>query len=350
MRPILGIQALRGLAALSVAVFHISQGASWFGAGRSGALPYAWMRYVPWEAGVDVFFVISGFVIVYASADMFGDIRSVTEFLGRRIARIVPLYWLVTSLVIFAAMAHSLRLAHPLGDGIPYILASYGFIPWLRTDGDLLPLYRPGWTLEYEMLFYAIVAAFLVLRLRLAIPLIAASVVALAAAGALWRPVQPQLAYWSDPIVIEFAYGVLLAAAVVGGVRIPRWVQLAAVAAGILGFGSFGTAYGVHRAFSFGIPAACLVAAMLGRQPRPQALLARTCVVLGNMSYALYLTHLFAMRAVAEVWIKLHWFGPVGTPTYIVASLAAAVVLAIAVNHWFEKPATRTARLVLRAA
>ena len=349
MRQILWVQALRGLAALSIAAFHISQAAGWF-AGGPAELPYAWMRHVPWEAGVDVFFVISGFVIVYASAHMFGDIANVKEFLGRRIARIVPLYWLVTSLVILAAMAHALRVASPLGDGIPYIVASYAFIPWMRPDGVMFPLYRPGWTLEYEMLFYGIVAVLLAVRLRFAVPLIAAIVAALPAAGALWRPAQPQLLYWTDPIVIEFAYGVLLAYAVLAGARIPRWAQLACVAAGVLGFAFYGTAHGVHRAFSYGIPAAFLVAASLGSQPKQHARLARTCVLLGDMSYALYLTHLLPTRTIGAVWTRLHLFGPIGIATYILVTLAAAAALALAVNYWFERPATRTARFVLRAA
>ncbi|MGH7210255.1 MAG: acyltransferase family protein, partial [Acetobacteraceae bacterium] len=211
MRRILGVQALRGLAALSIAVLHISQAAGWF-TGQQGVAPYAWMRRVPWEAGVDVFFVISGFVIVYASADLFGRAGAVREFLGRRVARIVPLYWLVTSLLILAALLRLVPLHDALGDGAPYVTASYAFFPWKPPGGAVLPVFRPGWTLEYEMLFYGVVALFLALRLRLALPLIAAAIAGLAAANALWHPRNTQLDFWTDPIVLEFGYGVALAA------------------------------------------------------------------------------------------------------------------------------------------
>ena len=349
MRQILGIQALRGLAALSIATLHIGQAAGAF-VGTPGVAPYGWMRRVPWEAGVDVFFVISGFVIVYASAGLFGRADSIGDFLSRRLARVVPLYWLVTSLLILLALLGPVALNEPLGNGFHYVLASYLFIPWPRPDGAMQPVFRLGWTLNYEMLFYLIVAALLPLSRRLAIPLVAAAVIAVAGAGALFGPTQPQLAFWTDPIVLEFAYGVLLAAAWFAGLRLPTPLRLALAAAAIPMMLLNGTAHGIDRAFAFGLPAACLVAAgALGTERRANPALARTCLLLGDMSYALYLTHLFPMRALREVWARLHP-GGIGIAAYILVSIAVASLLALGVNAWFEKPATRTARVVLRTA
>lgn len=349
MRQILGIQALRGLAALAIATLHIGQAAGGF-VGTPGVAPYAWMRRAPWEAGVDVFFVISGFVIVYASASLFGRAGNIGTFLSRRIARIVPLYWLVTTLLIGVAILGMVSLNSPLGDGTGYVVASYLFIPWVRPDGDVLPVYRPGWTLEYEMLFYLIVALCLCFRWRLATVLIAAAIAVLAGLGALLGIRQPQLAYWTDPIILEFAYGVLIAACLLAGVRIPTALRLALLIVGLVAIAADARAYGVHRAFSFGPAAACIVAAAaLGPERRLHPRLAAVCVLLGDMSYALYLTHLFPMRALREIWERLH---PTGwaIAAYIVTSLVAAAILATFVNAWFEKPATRTARFVLRTA
>jgi len=213
------------------------------------------------------------------------------------------------------------------------------------------PVFRLGWTLEYEMLFYILVAVFLPLRRRLAMPLVVATVLGLALLGSLLRPSQPQLAFWTDPIVMEFAFGVLLAFCMLEGVRLSGWTRLALALAGLVVLSLDGTAHGVDRALSFGVPAACLVAAASLKEKRetPPSL-ARLFRLLGDASYALYLTHLFPMRALREVASRLHVSGGIGITLYIVASLVAAFALAVAVNAWFEKPATRTARLMLRAA
>lgn len=350
MRQILGIQALRGLAALSIAALHIQQAAGIF-VGTQGIAPYAWMRRVPWEAGVDVFFVISGFVIVYASADLFGRWQSISGFLVRRIVRITPLYWLVTSLLILVALLGPVALNDPLGDGVRYVVASYFFIPWPRPDGAMQPVFRLGWTLNFEMLFYLIVALCLPFRRGVALAIVPAAVIALAVAGASLGLAQPQLAFWTDPIIIEFAYGVLLAACLFRGVQLSPLARLTLLIVGLLMMALDGTTHGINRAFSFGLPAACLVAAAaLGTERPMRPGLARLCVLLGDVSYALYLTHLFPMRALREIWARLHLTGTIGITSYVIATLAAALLLALCVNVWFEKPATRTARLVLRAA
>ena len=78
------IQFLRGLAALSVTLAH--------------ALPYCGLEFRLGTAGVDLFFVISGFVMVYASEKYFAQRHGAREFMMRRLARIVPIYWATTSI------------------------------------------------------------------------------------------------------------------------------------------------------------------------------------------------------------------------------------------------------------
>src|SRR5271166_4071903 len=84
------VQILRAIAAIGVSILHVAQEAGAF-VGQPGESPYWWLKILPWEAGVDLFFVISGFVMVYASVRLFGAPGGARRFLGRRIARIVPL-------------------------------------------------------------------------------------------------------------------------------------------------------------------------------------------------------------------------------------------------------------------
>ncbi len=153
-----GIQGLRALAAAAVAFLHIADEAGAL-TGTPGRSPYRWVDALPLEAGVDLFFVISGFVMVWSSWDAFGHARSVAPFVWRRLLRIVPLYWLLTAATVAVAVAAPGSVSDGVRDGWGYIAASFAFLPWRRADGFVQPVLRLGWTLEYEMLFYALLAA-----------------------------------------------------------------------------------------------------------------------------------------------------------------------------------------------
>ena len=155
MSKLVLVQVLRAAAALSVAMLHAQHDAATL-AERTGQV-FAPIAAFPWEAGVDVFFVISGFIMVHASTRLFGAEGGARAFLARRIARIVPIYWAVTTLYLAVALAVPDLLNRELL-GWPLVVASYLFIPMARPDGLVQPLYGLGWTLNYEMFFYALFA------------------------------------------------------------------------------------------------------------------------------------------------------------------------------------------------
>ena len=98
------VQALRAAAALSIAVLHVLHDATSL---DPGGMIERWHDAVPWGAGVDLFFVISGFVMVYASNDLFGRRDGPALFMARRLIQIVPLYWAATTLFL---LWHSSRV------------------------------------------------------------------------------------------------------------------------------------------------------------------------------------------------------------------------------------------------
>src|SRR5215467_2504234 len=151
------IQFLRALAAAAVVAFHVR-----FdfvnNVSPPGFLPAAFNLGA---AGVDLFFVISGFVMVYSSESLFGRPNAPATFLLRRIVRIVPLYWLMTSVML----AYVLARGFGPSDASPQLaLASYFFIPYRRPSGAMDPLYGIGWTLNYEMFFYVVFAVAMAAR------------------------------------------------------------------------------------------------------------------------------------------------------------------------------------------
>lgn len=107
--------------------------------------------------------------MIYAHFDDFGSSGSSRRFLGKRLVRIVPIYWLLTALatvIIFVAPHLS---QHGREADLQWILASFFFIPWTSSTGIPLPVLGLGWTLNYDMYFYLIFSIALFFRKRIAI-------------------------------------------------------------------------------------------------------------------------------------------------------------------------------------
>ena len=175
-----GIQALRAIAALLVVFGHAAHEAEAIAA-RVG-VPAIDPSFLYWGSGVDIFFVISGFIMVHTSAELFGRPGAWRIFLGRRIARIVPLYWLLTSLLLIGSLFVPQLLNVPIGDW-QHILASYLFIPSLRGGSEIRPVMALGWTLNFEMFFYLLFAGAMFLPLRRGMAALAVTLLGLALIG-----------------------------------------------------------------------------------------------------------------------------------------------------------------------
>ena len=269
MRHIEAIQVLRALAALAIVIHHgIFESIAFAALGGGSFTP---PRLLPWPAGVDLFFVISGFVMVHSSQRLYGKPGAARQFLWRRAARIVPLYWATTALVLAAALLlpGAVSGAQP---GLGLALASFAFIPMLRPDGVAQPVYSLGWTLNYEMFFYVVFALFLPLARPRAVAGTALALIGLTLFGLLVRPTSTALAFWSSPMVLLFVAGMGIATLRLEGIGLPLAARLALVAAAlaILWLDPFGLTrdplsitqtLDLTRVAAWGVPAALLVAA-----------------------------------------------------------------------------------------
>ncbi len=336
MTPLPSIQILRALAALAVAYGHAGNDLMRL-TGGIGA-PLQGLS----GAGVDLFFVISGFVMVLSSAPLFGTPGGAGVFLRRRLARIVPLYWATTTLFL-AVMVLVPGAVRADGASLADIVRSFLFVPYLRADTGLIqPLYSLGWTLNYEMFFYVLFAAGLALTMARGAAAVAGVLVLIVGAGAVFVPEVAALRFWSDPIMLEFALGMGIGLAHVRGVVVSR---AAAVAAGCAALAAFGWAnqggvlpIGWARFYGAGLPMAVLVAAVALAPAVPLLSLFKPLVALGDASYALYLIHPMVIRPLVLVWERAGWGG---TALFIVAALAASATVALVIFRWLERPVTR---------
>ncbi len=332
MRKIESVQGLRAAAAFSVAVLHILHDAIPLAPGGFAA---RWHDALPWQAGVDLFFVISGFVMVHASADLFGRRSGPLVFMTRRLARIVPLYWAMTTLFLLVALLDPGAVSHD-DLGIASVVKSYLFVPARASSGFIQPIYSLGWTLNYEMFFYVVFATFISQTRNRALPLVGLLLGGLIALHSLVPSEATALVFWTDPIMAEFLLGMVIGVIATTEFCLPDWLRASApvLALVVLVMGHI-TGWAGPEPISVGIPMAVLVGvAVLGRQvPMPAIIL-----LIGEASYALYLVHPFAMRAVSVLWRALHLTGPAAAAGYVAASLTLAMLAAVATHLWFERP------------
>ena len=161
------IQILRGLAALAVVLFHIrSLEIKGIAANGMTETPIIGGLFTNGYAGVDLFFVISGFIMVYVTNGLREGFGTALDFLFARITRIYPVWWLFAGLMaVYMIVAHGL-MSNGLGWGvisrseplIPYLIKSFALFP----QGEH-PILGVGWTLVHEVYFYLVFTVFLLL-------------------------------------------------------------------------------------------------------------------------------------------------------------------------------------------
>jgi peptidoglycan/LPS O-acetylase OafA/YrhL len=303
------------------------------------------------NVGVDVFFVLSGFIIFTVHRADIGVQAETRRYAAKRIVRIFPLYWLVTAIAIpvYALGYGDASKREPL-----VILKSIFLFP--QKNAATYPIVNVGWTLTYELLFYAMFCLLIAWPRRWALAawtLWIGGVVALAigrASGA-WHPGSGP---WFDVVLsernLEFLLGCGVAWLVTRGeVPMPRvllWGGLAAMTALVLGMGLFDdfSPFNRNTTAVFAIPAAVTIlgAAALdragGRRP-PQPL-----VRLGDASYALYLVHFGLLTGAFELYRRA-WSGTgAGTAVFGLAAAAAVCVIGFLVHAWVEAPMLRSLR------
>lgn len=335
-----GVQILRALAALMVVMHHALHETL----GPSGSALAGKGSGFPWMAGVDIFFVVSGFIMVHASAGLFGQPQAARTFLLRRLVRIVPLYWLVTT-VFLVVVAFRSDVLNTLPAGWHEVVASYFFWPMQRVDGNIQPVFSLGWTLNHEMQFYLLFAAALLLRQSAKMTVaIVTCVLVLLVIRTMSGTQSVALTFWGSPIVLEFAIGMAI-----GLVRAQGWrmgilsrLFLAILGLLLLVMQTVLPGSAMQVLLLSGLAATCLVAAAaLGRPSETPDMPGRGWLVaLGDASYALYLTHPFVLRGLRFL---LGGMGLAGTVLAIVLMLLAASLAALVIHRWFERPLARRA-------
>jgi exopolysaccharide production protein ExoZ len=334
------IQTFRAIAANAVVLAHLATIETKYGHGF-GLLP-AWISFAGWS-GVHFFFVISGFVMT-----LIADRSSWTGFLGARVLRIYPVYWIYTSLVLavflIAPGIVNSSYGHP-----PSILKSY-----LLWPQDVGPLLSVGWTLIHEMYFYLVMAALLALAAPFRYALAGWALIVVA--GFYLVPSQPgsAMAILFSPLTLEFilgaAIGLLIRSGISSFARSSLAVGSALCILGAVAYVRLGIAYEDVPAsiVLLGLPFVFIVygatALELRGGWRHHALLER----LGDASYSIYLGHVLVLSALGRVFDRFPQHGFLIEGFFLVGCVIAVNCAGILSYRYFERPVQRLRRLFRR--
>ena len=323
------IQVLRAIAALMVVVHH----AILMLHERNGLPVRNWING---GAGVDIFFVISGFVMTISSAPLRGTRHPARTFLARRLERIVPMYWLLTTLKVLLVLAVPMLAINGLGTPW-HVIASYLFLPTAQE-----PVVVVGWTLIYEMAFYAMFVAVLALRASL-LKTLAPVLVVLALLPLIPHLSLPAMAAWyAKTIVLDFLYGILLALGLRWVLRMPSALAIVLVVAGFVPLLIWPEPnFSFWRGVLWGLPAAGVVAGSLAMERRWGAKVPRWPLELGDASYSIYLVHGFVLPVFGVMLARLgdQWWGVL--PVSVVVMVVLSAACGDGVYRLVERPITR---------
>lgn len=338
------IQACRAVAALLVVVFHVGGTLAkdkYFGHEADGIAGMTWFGG---PAGVAFFFVLSGFIIMHVHRKDFDQPASLRCYVRKRLVRIYPTYWAVFIATCLAAMT------------VPALRNTLPTDPWLLIRSLLLvpqadhvpgvtgaPVISVAWSLQYEMVFYAVFA--LALWRRQALYVIVLAYIIGFVAYQMAPTDRFPASFFGSHLILLFGLGMLASIALRSRLAVPQPGKVAVAAA--LAFFATGLAANalLDQApkllldLCYGVASAVLIVALIRYEAAREARFEHGAAgLLGDASYAIYLVHLpmiSILCKLAVLWLPVDndsaWLA------FAVISLAC-VALGVGFHLLVERP------------
>jgi len=323
------IQFLRGIAALMVVLTHIAHKGLQYGTGSLN-----WFHVG--GNGVDLFFIISGFIMCVTTHNKKITLRS---FLLQRVIRIIPLYWVLSlaALIIFLIAPEMVNSS----GGETGIIQSFFLIP----DGVKF-LIQNGWTLSYEFYYYLIFAIFIFFTDVRSMRYLGVSltILLLAVMGLMLQPATPLTAFLFSNMLLEFMLGVL-GFVFISNVKLGQVSACLLIALGLT-WVTYNNLYGTpelpfSKVVTSGLPMFLIFLGSLTLEPwfaTSKGWLVRAFEQVGNSSYSLYLIHPFILSPVALILKRMGFLSP-GVFTAVL--LSGSVICGLFIYRFIELPLAR---------
>jgi peptidoglycan/LPS O-acetylase OafA/YrhL len=295
-------------------------------------------------SGVDLFFVISGFIMFYTTVGQFAQPNASYLFIRRRAIRIVPLYWLCTAVVVLLLGFFPHLFQNSVFEWDTAI-PSFFFLLSKNSAGVVGTVLQTGWTLCFEFYFYVVFAILLRWPRKFFLPTSAAVFVCGISVGQLRGDIPIWASVATDPLLIEFFAGTLIALLFIRGLAMPGVIAACLIVLGIAIIGMtavWGTNAGTDgiRVLWWGLPSAAILIGAISLE-RLAIRVPRLLVALGNSSYSLYLTHPFVLPVFGKLGLVWHVSEKVPAVIFAMLAFVTSLLAGHAVYCLVEVPLTR---------
>jgi exopolysaccharide production protein ExoZ len=280
--------------------------------------------------GVDIFFVISGFIMMYASS------KDAKKFLIKRIVRIVPLYWTIT-ILFFLVMLFFPILVDKSNVNFYYLIKSLLFIPYNNGEG-YFPVIFLGWTLNYEMVFYILFGFSIFISKKYRFYLATFLIIVFLLINRFYSELFFFSNFYGSYIIFEFIFGMLIFNIWIkyynnifskNYIRLILFVLFSSIIIYFL------SGDNTNRITDYGIPASLIVFFFLfcfNNNKFPSIF-----VLLGNASYSLYLTHPYIIQITKKLINFLHLALDTESVFIMLITTLFSIIFALVSFKFFEK-------------
>lgn len=295
------------------------------------------------RSGVDIFFVISGFIMVYVTTDSFQKKGSGLDFMIKRSIRIIPVYWFYTLVMAGLLVLSPQNFSGGKSLQPDHLFASLAFIAWPSNTGDLKPVLQAGWTLNFEMYFYLVVALLLRFPSKHYFSLLSTFFIGSIFLGLLFPGLPAPLKVLTSPLLLEFLMGTLAGILFLSLSKIPypglitlSGFVLLIIASIVLGDTT------ALRWLKWGAPGFLIVLGSAFLERQSSFRIPRLLITLGDSSYSLYLTHIFSINLLGFFWHRFigdyyTLFCAAAIIGSIVAGQIAYLIIEKPVTNWLSK-------------
>ena len=324
------LELLRFLAALMVLFYH----SIYYARERLGStVDY---EFVSGSKGVDIFFVISGAVMVISTKSLIGKRFDWLDFFNRRLIRILPIYWLAIFIKLFVMLIASSAVLHADLD-FGNIIKSLFFIPSVVEGEDRVKLFiGVAWTLAFEMYFYSLFAFALFLNVNV-YKFVAFGVLVPFVFSLFKVSLLDPVWFLANDIVLEFYFGMVVGWLYINRIFLSEYIAFACFCVSSFFVFFVIERYGLPRSLIYGVPSMILVYSLLCLEKFCVKLVTVPVLYLASASYSIYLMHPLISPLAPTVMNKIGFYN---VELSIAFSIILGVVVPVFIYKFFESPVT----------